>query len=76
MSCGWRGLPRTSTTAPKGEDVIEVTFPDGVELDEYAIVEEGRPGGVWEWCIPADVINRKATLRLLTEDEVDAVKYA
>lgn len=42
-------------------------FSDDVDLSEHAIVEEGMPQ--WEWCVPAELINRYASVRLLTEDE-------
>ena len=53
-----------------GEQVLAVELPDGIDLDAYSIVEEGQPA--WEWCVPADVINRHGSVRLLTEDEADA----
>jgi hypothetical protein len=49
-----------------------VTFPDDIDLSDHAIAEEGRPQ--WEWCVPADLINRSATVRLLTEDKVDEAR--
>jgi hypothetical protein len=52
-----------------GDQVLAVDFPDDVDLADYAIEEEGRP--VWEWCVPANLINSRATLRLLTTDELD-----
>jgi hypothetical protein len=54
-----------------GDQVLEVTLPDDVTLDEYAIEEEDRPA--WEWCVPAAVINERGRLRLLTDDELDAL---
>lgn len=56
-----------------GDDVLEVTFPDDIDLSDHAIVEEGWPQ--WEWCVPADLINRNATVRLLTENEVDEARF-
>ena len=55
-----------------GDNVLEVTFPDDIDLSDHAIVEDGRPQ--WEWCVPADLINRSATVRLLTEDKVDEAR--
>lgn len=63
--------PANVNDGAKGEDVLEVKFPDDVDLEEYAIVEEGRPA--WEWCVPAEVINGQATVRLMTEQEVDTL---
>jgi hypothetical protein len=60
--------PADGNVGAKGEQVLEVTFPDEVDLSEYAIVEDGMPQ--WEWCVPADLINREAAVRLLAEDEI------
>jgi hypothetical protein len=49
----------------KGEQLLEVTLPeDCCDWDYYEIVEEGK--GFREWCVPADIINRNAKLRLVT----------
>lgn len=52
-----------------GDQVLEVALPDGLDLSQWAIEEEGLP--VWEWCVPAEVVNRHGSLRLLTEDELE-----
>ncbi|WDT90766.1 hypothetical protein H0E86_03895 [Streptomyces sp. SCSIO-PteL053] len=51
----------------KGDDVLEVVLPDGVALDDYEIVEDLK--GYREWCVPADLINRRGRVRQLTEEE-------
>lgn len=51
-----------------GGQVLEVLMPDDVDMTLYAIVEEDLP--VWEWIVPAELINRRARARLLTDDEV------
>ena len=56
-----------------GDAVLEVTFPDDINLSAHAIVEDGRPQ--LEWCVPADLINLNTTVRLLTEDEVDEARF-
>jgi hypothetical protein len=66
--------PADVNDGAKGDQVLEVVMPGDVELDEYAIEEECRP--VWEWCIPADVLNRHARVRLLSEEEVDTLVVA
>ncbi|MGH3484737.1 MAG: hypothetical protein ACRDPQ_16080 [Nocardioidaceae bacterium] len=62
--------PADVNDGAKGDAVLAVTFPADVDLGEYAIVEEGRQQ--WEWCVPADLINRRATVRLLTQGEADS----
>jgi hypothetical protein len=51
----------------KGRQLLEVTMPDSIDLSYYELVEEDKP--YREWCIPAEIINRNATLRLVPFDE-------
>ena len=53
----------------KGEQVLEVTLPDDLDLEPWEIAEEDRP--VWEWCVPADLLNERGTFRLLSDEELD-----
>lgn len=62
--------PADVNDGASGDQVLEVTFPDDVDLSDHAIIEDGMPQ--WEWCVPADLINRRAKVRLLSEDEADA----
>ena len=50
---------------PRERQVLEITLPDHMYLDEYAIIEAGRP--VTEWCMPAALLNRYAQVRLLDQ---------
>jgi hypothetical protein len=36
--------------------VFEVTIPDDLDLDEYEILEEGKP--YREWIVPAQLLNQ------------------
>ena len=42
-------------------ETLLVELPDDLDLSDWELVEEGSPPG-WrrEWCIPAEVLNRKA----------------
>jgi hypothetical protein len=62
--------PADVNDGAKGDAVLAVTFPDDVDLSDYAIVEYSMPQ-VWEWYVPADLINRRATVRLLAQGEAD-----
>ena len=62
--------PADVNDGAKGDQLLEVDLPDGLDLSAYAIIEEDRPA--WEWCVPADVLNQHGSVRLLTEDEADA----
>jgi hypothetical protein len=53
-------------------DVLEVILPDDLDLADFAIVADGQP--VWEWCVPADVLNASASLRLLDVSEVQDLR--
>jgi hypothetical protein len=54
------------------DDVLEVILPDDLDLADFAIVADGQP--VWEWCVPADVLNASASLRLLDVSEVQDLR--
>lgn len=56
----------------KGDQVLRVEFPDGVDLGDFEIVEEGEGMGYREWCVPAALINTHATTKWMSEDELDA----
>lgn len=53
----------------KGEDVLEVALPDDLDLGDYELVQEGST--YREWCVPAELINTRGTVRLLSDDELD-----
>lgn len=55
-----------------GDQVLEVVLPDDVDLADYAIADEGYPA--WEWCLPADLLNSRAKVRLLAEQEADEAR--
>ena len=48
--------PLDANEGRPGEDVFEVTISDDLDLDEYEIVEEGKP--YREWIVPAKVLNQ------------------
>ena len=52
-----------------GDQVLRVEFPDAVDLADYELVEDFKPHR--EWCVPAALINERATVTLMTDDEVD-----
>lgn len=47
--------PASVNLGAKGDVVLELEVPDGIELREYFVVEEDMP--VWELLIPAEVAN-------------------
>lgn len=55
-----------------GDQVLEVVLPDDTDLDDFELVEEGKP--YREWCVPAELINRLGTVRLLADDEVEQIE--
>ena len=67
-------IPVGPNEGAKGEQVLEIALPDDVVLHEYELIyEDPTMQGFREWCVPADVINSRGTVRLLSEDEVDAL---
>lgn len=46
-----------------GDQVLRVEFLDDVVLDDFEVVEEGKP--YREWCVPAALINAQATVTLM-----------
>lgn len=44
----------------EGEDLLEVTLEENL-LGDYELVEKEKP--YREWCVPADLLNRHASIR-------------
>lgn len=59
--------PVDSNEGAQGDQVLAVELGDDVRLDEFELVEEGKP--YREWCVPAEILNRHAMVRLLVDDE-------
>lgn len=59
--------PANDNDGARGDQVLEITVPGDFDLAGFAIEEEGCP--VWEWLIPAKILNGWA-VRLLDEDEL------
>jgi hypothetical protein len=64
----------------KGDQVLRVEFPAGVDLSSFELVVvdfEDADGvrreytGYREWCVPAALINERATVRLMSADDED-----
>ena len=55
----------------KGGEVLEITAPGDADLAYYAIVEEDMPA--WEFCIPAEIVNRWP-VSLLGDDDLEAAR--
>lgn len=65
--------PASVSDGAVGDHTLAVTFPDDFDLTPFAVVEDGHP--VWEWCVPSDLVNERATYRLLSEAERDALEW-
>jgi hypothetical protein len=69
----WSGVwlsdvPLDVNEGADGDTLLEVTVDLGKDvLDGYEWVEEGK--GYREWLVPADVLNPKMTVRLVSEEE-------
>lgn len=56
-----------------GDDLLEVLSAD-VDLTDYELVEDSPDKGYREWCVPVQLLNTRARVRLLSEDEADEVE--
>ena len=66
----WLGdSPMSVNEGAKGDQVLRVEWPDNVDLDDFEVVEEHKP--YREWCVPAALINARATVTLMSQDDVD-----
>jgi hypothetical protein len=54
-----------------GEEVLEVDLPDHLNMDDYQLVEDGRP--YHQWCLPASLLNGFPR-RLLSKEQVETVR--
>ncbi|WP_273734178.1 hypothetical protein [Mycolicibacterium septicum] len=63
--------PMDVNEGAKGDQVLRVEFADGVNLDYFELIEEGK--GYREWCVPAALINERATVTLMSEDDLDQI---
>ena len=63
----WLGdSPMTINEGGTGDQVLRVEFVDDVDLDDFEVVEEHKP--YHEWCVPAALINARATVTLMSDD--------
>jgi hypothetical protein len=53
----------------QGDQVLRVEFPNDVDLGDFELVEEHKP--YREWCVPAALINARASVTLMSDDDVD-----
>lgn len=65
----WLGdRPMDINEGAKGDQVLRVEFPGDIDLAEFELIE-GKP--YREWCVPAALVNERATVSLLTDEELD-----
>jgi hypothetical protein len=68
-------VPLDCNERTKGDQLFEVSLPEGCcDFNFYEIVEDPPLGTYREWCIPAEVINRHGTVRLLLEEKKEAAE--
>jgi hypothetical protein len=68
----WLGdRPMDINEGAKGDQVLRIELPDDVDLGDFEAIEVGKP--YREWCVPAALINTHATMRLMTDDELEAM---
>ena len=62
-------VPLDINEGATGDDVLAVELPDDLDLTDFEIVDRSAMSGYREWCIPATLLNKRGTVRLLTEEE-------
>ena len=63
--------PMDINEGAKGDQVLRVEVPNDVDLGEFEIIEDGKP--YREWCVPAALINKRSTVTLMTDDELEDI---
>ena len=58
--------PMDINEGAKGDQVLQVEFPDDVDLGDFELIEEYKP--YREWCVPAALINACATVTLMSAE--------
>ena len=46
-----------------GDELLEVILPSEINIADWELIEDGKP--YREWCVPAALLNERATARLL-----------
>jgi hypothetical protein len=60
-------IPVDRNEGTKGRQLLEITLPLSCDVSEYELIEKGKT--YREWCVPAEIINKNATVRLLSAKE-------
>ena len=69
----WLGdSPMSLNEGAKGEQVHRVEFHNDADLAASEVIEEHK--GYREWCVPAEIINTRATVTLLSQEEVEELE--
>jgi hypothetical protein len=58
--------PVTVSEGAKGEQVLQVEFGDDIDLSIHEWPGVGNPR---QWCVPAELINTRATVTLMSDDD-------
>jgi hypothetical protein len=53
-------VPLDENEGAKGDDLLAVDLPAGLDLDEFEIIEDLKP--YREWCVPAALINANGSV--------------
>lgn len=65
-------VPADCNEGATGDQVLEIVLPDDVDLTDFELIEDERHSAFREWCVPAELLNTRAAVRLLTDAEVEA----
>jgi len=65
--------PLDQNEGAKGRQLLAITFPRNFDLSYWELVEESGEQPYREWCVPAEIINQHAMVRLLTAEEEEDI---
>jgi hypothetical protein len=63
--------PLECNEGAKGDQLLEITLPDDLDISDHEWAEEGKP--YREWLVPAEVLTQHGRVRLLSADEEDQI---
>jgi hypothetical protein len=67
-------VPVDANEGTKGGQLLEIVVPDDLDLENFELVEDGKP--YREWCTPSALLNKHGTVRLLSGDEREQAEAA
>jgi hypothetical protein len=58
-------IPTAGGAGENGNQVLKITLPDGCDISDYELIEEGKH--YREWCVPSELINLLGQVNLFED---------